>query len=568
MEKACRQIIIVGGVACGPKAAARARRCDPSAEITIIERGEYLSYAGCGLPYFVGGTVKIMDGLRTVPFGLVRDEAFFENVKGIHARTRTLAESIDRDAKTLAVRNLNSGETETLAYDKLVLATGGSPTKPPIDGLDLDGVFTLHTPPDALQLKEWIESREPERAVIVGAGLIGLEVVESLFNQAVDVTVLEMAEQVLPSVLDRDMAFLLQKDLARDGVEIATSQRVLRLEGEGSVKKVITSEREIEADMVIVATGIRPNVELAKNAGLDIGETGAIAVNELMQTSDPDIFAGGDCVECHDIVSGQKLFAPLGSTANRHGRVIGDNVTAGRDVFPGIVGTMVFKSMNMNIAKTGLTETRARELGYDAVTSITPCQNRVHFFPGNQDFLLKLVAERESQRLLGGQLVGPGDVTKRVDILATALRFGATLPDVANLDLGYSPPFSMAMDGVIHAANTTRNQIDGAIRVVNPDALRERLAQEEPLVLLDVREAGEVAKMPVGDERITHIPLSELRSRTGELPKDTEIVCLCAKGTRAYEAGLTVLGAGFSNVAFLDGGIRIWSYVCAPGKDG
>ena len=561
------RIVVIGGVACGPKAAARARRCDPHADIVLIERGELISYAGCGLPYYVGGSVESIDNLRTTTFGLLRDETYFSDVKNIDVRIRTEVRKIDRHAKTVEAHRLDTGEAYSLPYDRLVLATGATPATPPIEGLDLGGVHTLHTPHDARQIRAAIDSGDVDRAVIIGAGLIGLEAIESFFNQAVDVTVVEMAGTILPSVLDSDMACLLARDLAREGVEILSSQTVLRLEGDGRVTKVVTQDREIETDLVIVAAGVHANVELARDAGLDIGETGAIAVNEFMQTSDEDIYAGGDCVECLDLVSGAKVFAPLGSTANRHGRVIGGNITGGREVFPGIVGTVILKSMNLNVAKSGLTEARATALGYDTVTSKTPCLDRVHFYPGNKSFLIKFVAGRPDGRLLGAQLIGAGEVAKRVDVLATALRYKATLADVANLDLAYSPPFAHALDGVIHAANTTRNRISGQARAVSAAEVQDRLAQGSEFTLLDVREPAEVEKTPLSAERVIHIPLSQLRRRLDELPKDGEILCLCQQGTRGYEAVTILAGSGFTRVAFYDGGLRAWSCVEAPVND-
>ncbi|RJP18746.1 MAG: pyridine nucleotide-disulfide oxidoreductase [Candidatus Omnitrophota bacterium] len=558
----CR-IVIVGGVACGPKAAARSRRRDPNAEIILIERGKLLSYAGCGLPYFVGGAVPELDGLRQTTYGQIRDEDYFRDVKNIDVRLCTEAVEIDRCEKKVHLRQIEGGAMSSVSYDRLVLATGSRPVIPPIAGIDLEGVFNVHAPADAEQIRRRIDADEVNHAVIIGAGLIGLEMCESLFNHAVDATVLEMKEHALPAFLDFEMAAYFQKELVRDGIELATGQRVLRLEGDGRVSKVITQDKEIETDMVILAAGVRPNVDLARAAGLAIGETGAIAVNEYLQTNDPDIYAGGDCVECVDQVSGVKVYAPLGSTANRHGRVIGDNLTGGRETFAGIVGTTVFKTLNLNIGKTGITEKRARELGYDVVTSITPCLDHAHFYPGGKEFLLKLTADRGDGRLLGAQLIGPGDVTKRVDILATALRFRATLRDVAGLDLGYSPPFSQAMDGVIHAANSTRNRLDGMLSALTPPEARERLARGNGMILLDVREAKEVEKNPMRDQRAVNIPLSELRRRMHELPQDAEILCICQVGIRGYEAGVILQGNGFGNVKYLDGGMRVWPFVMA-----
>lgn len=557
------KIVIVGGVACGPKAAARARRRDPDAEIIIIERGPLLSYAGCGLPYYIGGSIPDLDGLRSTQYGVLRDEEFFRSVKNVEARTRTLAESIDREKKTLGVKNLDSGKTEAVAYDKLVLATGASPVRPPVEGLELDRVFFVHVPDDARRLRELVEGGEVDKAVFVGAGRIALEVTESLFAHAVDAVIVEMEGSILPTVLDPEIAATVAAALREDGVEIFVSEKVLRIEGndEGQVCKVVTEAREIPADMVVVATGVKPNVQLAAEAGLDIGETGAIAVNDRLQTSDPDIYAGGDCVECVSLVTGKKIYAPLGSTANRHGRVIGDNVTGGNAAFPGIVGTSVMKTMGVNVSSAGLNERQAKDLGCDVITCIVPWMDRAHYYPGGKPVLVKMVADAKDGRLLGAQVVGPGDVTKRIDVLATALTSRATIDDVANLDLGYAPPYSTALDSVAHAANLLKNKRDGIAKSVTPMEVRERMKRDEDFLLLDVREMSEMEKSKLEDRRVCAIPLSRLRTSSEEIPKDKELICLCQLGMRSYDACRTLEGMGFEDVKFLEGGLSFWSEV-------
>ncbi len=557
MDKPNR-IIIIGGVACGPKAAARARRRDPNAEIILVDRGEYLSYAGCGLPYYVGGSVAEIENLQKTSFNLIRDADYFKNVKNIDARIRTNAEQLDREAKSIVLRNLDTGETEQVQYDKLVLATGSSSVVPPISGIDKNGVFVLQNMHDALEIRKRIDAGEVDHVVVIGAGLIGIEIVESFFNHAVDVVVVEKEKQILPSILDAEIAQYVQKELSRDGVEFVTDQTVLAIEGKGKVEKVIVKGREIATDMVIVSAGVRPNTKLARQAGLDIGKTGAIWVNEYLQTSDPDIYAGGDCVECQDLVSGDKIFTPMGTIANRHGRIIGNNVTGDNEAFPGIVGTVIVKALNVNIAKTGLTEDSARKKGMDVETSITPCQNHVHFYPGNKFFLIKMTADRESGRFLGAQLVGPGDIDKRVDVLATAIQFGATLQQTANLDLCYSPPFSHALDGLAHAANNTRNRIDKSAAAISAQQILECIEKSEnPPILLDLREEKEAENNPITIGNVINIPLSELRKRINELPRDIDIVCCCTQGVRSYEAMLLLKGEGLDNISFIDGGLKM-----------
>ncbi|MBN1343872.1 MAG: FAD-dependent oxidoreductase [Phycisphaerae bacterium] len=554
------RIVVIGGVACGPKAAARAGRRDPNAKITIIERGPYVSYAGCGLPYFVGGTVPELNGLMTTTYGAVRDAAYFSAVKAVDLKLRTEALSIDRQAKTVRVRNLEDDREEDIPYDKLVVATGAEAWSPPIQGLDLDRVLSLHVPPDAVRMRELVEGGEVDHAVIIGAGRTGLETAEALFGQAVDVTIVELADQMLPTTLDADMACLLASLLPKDAAAIRTGEKVLRLEGaDGVVTKVVTDKGEIECDMVLMAVGVRPNVGLAKAAGLEIGATGAIAVDDHCRTSDPDVYAGGDCAECLHRLTGKKVFAPLGSTANRHGRVIGDNLTGGDEVFPGVVGTGILKVLGINVAGTGLTETAARKEGYDVIACIAPSQDHAHYYPGAKSFVPKLVADAKTGKLLGGQFVGRGDVAKRADVLATAITFGATLRDVANLDLAYAPPFSTAIDALATAANVARNKQAGIARSISPADLRAIMDRGEPVVVLDVRERREVEKHPIGNGDAISIPLSELRKRVTELPVDKPVFCLCPRAVRAYEASVILRDAGLTQTRFVEGGMHLWS---------
>lgn len=554
------RVVIVGGVATGPKAAARARRCDPAAEITLVEQGEYISYGGCGLAYFVGGLVPKMAGLMTTLSGQVRDVEYFALEKDIAVRTRTRAEGIDRARKELAVRDLASGESWRIPYDRLVLATGAMPAVPPVPGIDLGNVFKLRTPADALALKALVEKRGDGRYVVVGGGLIGLEAAEALSARG-EVTVVEMADHLLPGVLDADMAVLLERHLEREGLDVRLGCRLERLEAneEGNVCRVVAGGEEIEADAVVLGTGVRPNVELAKAAGLALGPTGAIAVDEYLQTSDPDIYAGGDCVENTHLVSGQKVCCPQGSTANKHGRVIGSNVVGGREKFAGVLGTVAVQVMEFNVGCTGLGEEQARRLGYDVVTALVPTVDCAHYFPTHAAITVKLVADAATRRLLGAQVAGPGEAVKRVDVAATALTLGATVDRLAEVDLGYAPPYATAIDPIAHAANLCRNKLDGLARTCSVRELAAMLASGEPLTLVDVRTAGEVKRGRSLGHPSLHIPLGELRERLGEIPADRPVVLFCALGMRSYEAQRALADAGFPAVSFLEGGIAAWT---------
>jgi len=555
----CR-IVIIGGVAAGPKVAARARRLMPDAEITIIERGRLISYAGCGMPFYVGGQVKDFNQLFATSYGVIRDEHYFMNEKGVKVLTRTEARSIDRQKKEVTIVNLDTGETGTIPYDKLVLATGSTPFVPPIPGLDLKGVHRLNHPDDARKIVEQLDG--VNEAVIVGAGLIGMEAMEALLRRKIFVSVVELKEQILPGVLDPDLAAVLAFRLEEEGVEFHLGRKVMRLEGdeEGRVCRVVTDGGTLDAQMVIVAVGVRPNVELARAAGLTIGETGAIAVNEYLQTSDPDIYAVGDCVENLHLVSGRKVYIPLASTANRQGRVAGDNLAGRKSRFKGVLGTSVLKVSGWNVGRTGLGEQQARELGYDVLTALNATHDRTHYYPGHDNLLIKLVVDKKSRKLLGAQAIGGGDVIKRIDVVATALYFGASVDDLFNVDLGYAPPFNTPIDPVQHGANIARNKADGLARTISARELMEKLERGDDFVLLDVRTPEQYAYRHIEDERVMLVTLGDLRRRIEEIPRDKEIVTLCALGVRAYEAMRILTGAGFKDVKFLEGGLQAWPY--------
>ncbi|MEW6200870.1 MAG: FAD-dependent oxidoreductase [bacterium] len=554
------KIVVIGGVACGPKAAAKARRCDADAEITIVEKGDFISYAGCGMPYYIAGAVKKIEGLMMTPSGAVRDVEFFKDVKGITVRTNTFAQSIDRKKREVVLVDMKSGQMEAMSYDKLVLATGSSAVVPPIEGVGMKNVFTLHNLNDAAAIFNYIVGSNAGRVVIVGGGLIGLEAADAMGAQGVDTTIIEMMPHLLPQILDLEMSDYLAAAMRKEGVNVLTSAKVLKIEGDsdGTARKVITDKGEVETDFVILAIGVRPNTELAAAAGLQIGETGAIYVNEYLQTSDPDIFAGGDCVECTHSISGRKAYIPLGSIANRHGRIIGTNVTGGRETFPGVIGTTVLKTMGMNVGRTGLSEAQARNAGYSTVACISPSVDRAHFFPGGRGILIKLVAEEGSGKLLGAQIIGQGDMSKRIDVVAAALAFGASVEDMAKLDLGYAPPYSTAMDCIAHSANIIRNKFDNTANSITAAEVRDKISRGERFTILDVRSPVEVEKNRVNDGRVKNIPLDKLRQMMNELPKDGEIVTLCQAGLRAYEAQVMLRGAGFSDVRFIDGGMALW----------
>jgi len=555
------RVVVIGGVAAGPKTASKIKRLRPDADVTVVEKGQFLSYAGCGLPYYIAGLVREQKELMCTPIGVVRDPEFFKKVKDIHVLNRTEALVVDRERKVVKVRSLETGEEQELPYDRLVLATGAKPVVPPIPGRDLEGVYTLHGVEDAEGIRGMIEKNGALDVVIVGGGLIGVEMTEALVARGCRVTMVEMLPQILP-MLDWEMAHHVRRHMESHGVRVLTETKLTAIEpssrNPGAVGSVRTTVGAVPADMVIMAVGVRPNVELARNAGLEIGATGAIRVNDRMQTSDPDIFAGGDCVECRHMITGDPAYVPLGSTANKQGRVAAMNVCGRRSTFPGIVGSTVCKVFDFTVARTGLTEQQALEAGFDPVTALSPAPDKAHFMPTARPLTLKVVVDRKSRRILGVQAVGPGDGVRRVDAAAVAITNGMTVDDLAEADLCYAPPYSPAMDNLITACDVARNKLDGEFEGISPLTLKQRLDAGEEIVLLDVRTPQEVAEVALPGA--VNIPLGALRSRLDELPRDKEIVAFCKISLRGYEAAIILKSAGFKNVKVLDGGIVMWPF--------
>lgn len=455
------KIVVIGGVAAGLKSAAKARRADPAAEITVVERGRLISYGACGMPYYVGGEISDIDNLMKTSSGSLRGPEFFQSVKNIRVLTETIAAEINRTEKVVTVIQLATGKKEKLPYDKLVIATGASAVKPPLPGAELGNIFTLWHPDDAKAIRQGIEAGNYKKAVIIGAGLVGMEMAEALNKQQLQVTVVEMKDQIFPAFLDSEIAEVAAKHLAEKGITLFREEKVLEFVGNKTVQAVRTDKHTLEAELVIVAVGARPNVELAKKAGLILGTTGAIAVDADLRTSDPDIYAGGDCVENTHIVSGKKVFSPMGSTANKHGRVIGENVCGAHVAFRGVLGTVVAKVHDMTVGKTGLSEREAKELGYEYITATVSGLDKAHYMPAAKPITVKLIVDAVNRKLLGMQAVGLGEVAKRVDVAAAALTFGGTIDDLFDIDLSYAPPYNSPIDLVAVAANSVMNKLAG-----------------------------------------------------------------------------------------------------------
>lgn len=557
-----QKVVVVGGVACGPKAAARIKRLNPDAEVTIIEKGELLSYAGCGLPFYISGEVASHNELMATPTGVVRDTFFFNTVKGITVKNHMLAQSVDRKKKILNAVSIDTGETTAFPYDSLVLAVGSRYQVPPIAGTDLNGVHFLQTVEDARKIRNERGSLKGKNAVIIGAGLIGIEVTEAFKKQEMNITVIERLEKVMGELLDPEISYHAQMEMAANGVDLHLGESVLRINGDdrGNAKSVTTDRGEYPADIVLIAVGVRPNTRLAKEIGLDIGETGAIKVDAHMRTSDPNIYAGGDCVENTSLVTGKPVYAPMGSTANKHGRIIADNICGIPSEFKGVTGTAICKLFDCNVARTGLTEKAAKEAGYDCITVLNPSPDKAHFLHDAKMIIIKLIVDRKTSRLLGSQIVGPGDVAKRMEVAVANMVSGGSVTDIGQYDLAYAPPFSPAMDNIITAANIAENKLNGLGHSYTPMEVHGKMESGEDFIFLDVRSPQEYDQIRIEDPRVKLIPLGKLRSCFEELPKDKEIIPFCKISLRGYEAERILRGAGYSKVKYMDGGIVCWPF--------
>lgn len=557
------KILIVGGVALGPKAASRCKRLKPDAEVTLVDENAFISYGGCGIPYYVSGEIQNLDDLRSTPYHTIRDPEFFRAMKGVNVRIRTRALAIDRQAKTLLVRNLDSGVEEKLPYDKLVLATGASPRVPPVEGKDLKNVLSLTRLEAAGAIREACQKGEVSRAVIVGGGFIGLEAAVALADMwGVKVSVVEMMDQILPGVLSHSMALMAAQDCTSHKVDVYTSEKVLKVEGkDGAVSKVITDKRELEAQLVIFAAGFVPNGQLARDAGLDVAPFGAVAVDEHMRTTDPAIYAGGDCVSIRNLVTGKPGYLPLGSMANRQGRVIGTNLAGGDATFPGYVGTWAVKLFGLSFCGTGLTVERARKEGYDALGVSVEQLDRAHFYPEKDMMTLELVVDKADGRVLGLQgACAAGDALKaRVDAVAGVLQYARpTAADISNLEVAYAPPFASAMDVINVVANAADNVLAGRFKPVTGDQFMElwKNRDQNQIFFIDARpaKAGQATQAEHPDWH--SIPLEEIEARINEVPRDRPVALICNTGLRSYDSLLILARNGITDVVNSMGGMQ------------
>jgi len=560
------KIVVIGGVAAGPKAACRVKRLLPDAEVVVIDQDSLVSYGGCGIPYFVSGDVSDEKELRSTSFHVVRDEDFFSQAKGVTMLTRTRALAIDRQAKTVRVEQLDTGETNELPYDKLVLATGSVPNRLQIPGADLEGVYVVNDMHRAIAIKNDLARGKVSKAVVIGGGAIGLEMAESLADLwGIETTVLEYMDQLLPRIVDPPFAAMLEKHLRDNNVTVYTGESATGLESDaaGRVCRVTTPKRSIDADLVIMSVGVRPRTDLAREAGLLVSPQGGIVVNNRMQTSDPAVYAAGDCVEISNQVSGMKNNAPMGSLANRQGRVVADNIAGIPSQFEGWVGSFIMKAFECCIGGTGLSCMSAKGLGYDAAVAITAQSDRAHFFPTQSVILLQMVFDKTSRKVLGLQGFGPmnDSVLARINGAAGLIAKGAYIEDFSNLELAYAPPFSTAVDALNATANVADNLAAGRLRTLSIEDFLQWMAkpQAKPAwVALDIRHPKEAAEFvqKFGADLWKDIPYVNVRARYKELPHDKTLIIICDAGTRSSEVQVFLDSVGWGNNLVLGGGFN------------
>ena len=545
------KVVIVGGVAGGATAAARIRRLDEQAEIVVFERSGYISYANCGLPYYIGGVIEDPEELT-----LQTPESFFSRFR-IHMKVRHEVTAIHPDRKTVTVRNMDTGESFEEGYDKLLLSPGAKPVRPDLPGINSSKVFTLRTVEDTFRIKDYINENKPRSAVMVGGGFIGLEVAENLRELGMDVTIVQLPKQLM-SPFDSDMASFIHAEMRKHGVKLALGYSAEGFaERNGGMDVLLKDSAPVHADMVVLAIGITPESSLAKDAGLALGLKGSILVNDRMETSFPDIYAVGDAVQVKNYVTGEDALIALAGPANKQGRIAADNICGGNSRYPGSQGSSVIKVFDMTAASTGINETNARKSGLDAEAVILSPMSHAGYYPVGKVMTMKVVFEKGTYRLLGAQIVGYEGVDKRIDVLATAIHAGMKATRLKDLDLAYAPPYSSAKDPVNMAGFMIDNIAGGLLRQWRLEDAAG-LPRDGSVTLLDTRTEGEYARGHI--DGFKNIPVDELRDRLSEVEKGKPVYVICQSGLRSYIASRILEGNGYEAYNFA-GGFRFYDAV-------
>ena len=544
------KVVIVGGVAGGASAAARLRRLDESAEIVMLERTGYVSYANCGLPYYVGGTITEKNKLT------LQTPGSFASRFNVDARVNSEVISIDRSGKSVRVRNLLDGAEYDEPYDKLILSPGAKPLMPDMPGIDDPRVMTLRTVEDTFRMHGFVSENSPKTAVVCGGGYIGLEVADNLHALGIDVTIVQRPDHVLPQ-LDREMAADVHHHIRSKGVDLRLSDAVVGFETEVGLTVLLRSGDRIKADMAVVALGVVPDTILAKDAGLELGVKGTIVVDDHMQTSDPDIYAVGDAIHVENLITGAPANIALAGPANKQGRIVADNIAGLDSVYKGSMGSSVLRVFDMTVGATGLTEKQAKDAGYDVEKVYTFSASHASYYPGAKNMSIKTIFDRVTGTVLGAQIVGYDGVDKRVDVMAVAIRAGMTVEDLSELELSYAPPYSSAKDPVNYAGFVATNLISGLVKQYHWDELDSKVADPN-ITVVDLRTATEYANQHIDGP--LHIPVDELRDRLSEIPKDRPVAIFCHSGLRSY-IGYRILAQNGYDCSHMAGGFRFYASV-------
>ena len=533
------KVLVLGGVAAGTKVAAKLLREDRSCEVTVLTKGRDISYAGCGLPYYVGDVIHEKSEL------IVNTPEKFSALTGATVKTETEAVAVHPDKHTVEARDLKTGEVSEYSYDKLVIATGASPFVPPINGLDLKNVFVMRTPDDAIALRAAVEAGKIKRAVVAGGGFIGLEVAENLAAKGVRTTVIDFAPHVLPNFLDPELSEYVENKMADEGIMPMTGVSLEGVEGNGKVEKVLTSKRGMKADALVLAIGIRPNTGFLEGSGIEMFK-GTILTDQYLRTNVPDIYAAGDCAMVSNRQTGKPAWSPMGSTANIAGRILAKDIAGKEIAYPGVLGTGVAKLPGgLNTGRTGLTETAARAEGYDVETVVTVADDKAHYYPGAGLFIIKLTADKATRKLLGVQVLGTGAVDKVTDIGVTAISLGATVDQLAAMDFAYAPPFSTAIHPFAHSINVLMNKMDGVMDSMTPAEYAAGAAEDYEII--------DCAVAPTLPDK-KYLDLTKINGEIPGLAKDAKLLLVCTKGRRAYLTQNRMKFYGYTNTKVLEGG--------------
>lgn len=531
------KVLIIGGVAAGTKTAAKLKREDRSIDVTVVTKDQDISYAGCGLPYYVGGFIESRDEL------IVNTPQKYSGLTGVEVRTGKEAVAVDPAKKEVTLKDVQTGNTEVCSYDKLVIATGASAAELPVEGKDLPGVFKMRTPDDAEAIRTYAETNNVKKAVVIGAGFIGLEAAENLHARGINVTVIDFASQVLPNILDPEMAVYVKRHLLNTGIRVITGTSAEQILGSDKVTGVKTSAGMLSCEMLIMAAGIRPNTAFLEGTGIEMFK-GTILVDGQMKTSLDNIYAAGDCVMVTNRITGKRQWSPMGSSANMEGRTLAQVLAGAQKVYPGVLGTGVVKLPGLNVGRTGLTEAQAREAGYDVETVLVPTDDKAHYYPDASFFITKLIADRATRKLLGVQVFGPGEVDKMVDIAVMGINMGAALEDFENADFAYAPPFSTAIHPFVQAVYVLMNKLDGTFVSMTP--AEYAAGKAEGYRVVDVLPEPAI-------RGAFFVNLAKVNGEIEGLDKKEKILIVCARGKRAYFLQNRMRYYGYENTVVLEG---------------